>query len=237
MSDWTNDRTPGSTGTSATAPHDEGWRVVIPVKGGPTAKSRLRVPDGVDRMVLARAFALDTVAAAGVTVGVERVLVVTSDAQVASGARSMGASAAFDAGLGLNSAITAGLEHSPAGGPVAVLLGDIPAVRPADVAAALRAAAVHEQAFVPDAEGTGTVLLAARSASRLVPRFGRGSAAAHEQGGATRLELLLPRLRRDVDDEASLQQALVLGVGRHTAALLAHVVPPARDAACGVERP
>jgi 2-phospho-L-lactate guanylyltransferase len=73
--------------------------------------------------------------------------------------------------------------------------------------------------FVPDAQGTGTVLLAARHAAALRPAFGPGSAAAHEALGALRLEPALPRLRRDVDTAADLAEALELGCGRRTAEL------------------
>ena len=55
---------------------------VVPVKGGPDAKSRLRAPDGVDRLVLARALALDTVTAAVEAVGEGHVVVVTGDEEV-----------------------------------------------------------------------------------------------------------------------------------------------------------
>ena len=86
MSDWVNDRTfrdhaPTAAGT---------WRVVVPVKGGPGAKSRLRAPDGVDRVVLARALALDTVTAAVEAVGPDHVVVVTSDRDVVAAVRGFG---------------------------------------------------------------------------------------------------------------------------------------------------
>ena len=232
MSDWINDRTPetapGSTRTSggAEAPSLD-WRVVVPVKGGPQAKSRLRPPRGVDRLVLASALALDTVAAVLETVGPERVLVVTSDPEVEADVRRLGAATHGDPGTGLNAAVAAGVGRQPPGEPVAVLLGDLPALRAADLASALTAASAHRLAFVPDAEGTGTVLVATRSPEHLVPRFGAGSAEAHQHDGAVCLDLPLPSLRRDVDDEASLREALLLGVGRHTAALLAHLITPA----------
>jgi len=105
-------------------------------------------------------------------------------------------------------------------GPVAVLLADLPALRPGDLSAALTACARHASAYVPDAEGSGTVLLAALDAARLSPAFGAGSAARHDLV-ATRLELDLPRLRRDVDLQSGLRAAVSLGVGRRTAAVLA----------------
>ena len=220
MSDWVNDRTlrdhaPTAAGT---------WRVVVPVKGGPGAKSRLRAPDGVDRVVLARALALDTVTAAVEAVGPDHVVVVTSDRDVVAAVRGFGARTLPDPDQGLNGAVRAGLAAVPSGHPAAVLLGDVPALRAADLRTALATADGYEGWFVPDAEGTGTVLLGAREATSLRPRFGSGSAARHEADGHVRLDLALERLRRDVDDAASLGEALRLGVGPSTAALLAHLI-------------
>jgi 2-phospho-L-lactate/phosphoenolpyruvate guanylyltransferase len=220
MSDWINDRTPRSR---ARATPDR-WHVVVPVKGGPDAKSRLRAPEGVDRLALARALALDTIAAAVDAVGLDHVVVVTSDAEVVMALAQPGARTLPDPGDGLNAAVRAGIGAVPADGPVAVLLGDVPALRPGDLRAALTSADGRDCWFVPDAEGTGTVLLGAREARWTHPRFGSGSAARHEAAGHTRLDLDLDRLRRDVDDEASLGEALRLGVGPNTAALLAHLI-------------
>ena len=91
MSDWINDRTSRDHAPTAAG----AWHVVVPVKGGPDAKSRLLAPDGVDRLVLARALALDTVTAAVEAVGEGHVVVVTSDHDVvASVAGAPGAHAA-----------------------------------------------------------------------------------------------------------------------------------------------
>jgi len=75
-------------------------------------------------------------------------------------------------------------------------------------------------AAVPDADGTGTVLLAARTPARLDPAFGPVSFAEHLRRGAVPLPLDLPRLRRDVDTPADLDAALALGVGARTASAL-----------------
>lgn len=220
MSDWINDRT-----SRDHAPTSVGaWYVVVPVKGGPDAKSRLRAPDGVDRLVLARALALDTVMAAGEAVGDGHVVVVTSDQDVVASVRELPARTLPDPGEGLNAAVRAGLAAVPPGHPAAALLGDVPALRAADLRTALATADGYERWFVPDAEGTGTVLLGARDATSLRPRFGSGSAARHEADGLVRLDLALDRLRRDVDDTAALGEALRLGVGPSTAALLAHLI-------------
>lgn len=217
MNDWILDRRPG-----AGSVRHQSWWVVVPVKGGTRAKSRLRPPQGVNRVDLARALALDTVAAAIGAVGCERVLVVTSDPEVDAGMRALRVATTPDPGSGLNGAASAGLDGVPP--PCAVLLGDVPSLRPSELSTALAAAAGHGSAFVPDAEGTGTVLLTATAPNGLQPLFGEGSASAHASAGHRRLDLDLPGLRRDVDDEATLGEALRLGIGPHTAALLAHLI-------------
>ena len=151
MSDWINDRTPRQRATPV-----ESWSVVVPVKGGPDAKSRLRAPDGVDRLVLARALAIDTVTAAAEAVGPHHVVVVTSDAEVLEAVAPMGVGRLDDPGRGLNEAVHAALGDLPSDQPAAVLLGDVPALRPPDLRAALIAGDACDRWFVPDAEGTGT---------------------------------------------------------------------------------
>ncbi|HTJ32636.1 MAG TPA: hypothetical protein VL738_05350, partial [Dactylosporangium sp.] len=72
---------------------------------------------------------------------------------------------------------------------VVALTADLPAMRPEDLESALVAAArTGRRAFVPDLEGTGTVLLAAPAGQSLTPHFGPGSAAAHLRSGAVRLD-------------------------------------------------
>lgn len=204
------------------------WHLVVPVKGGGAAKSRLHPPPGVAREDLALALASDCLAACSAGMPPGRLLVVTSDGCVARVAARAGAQVVGDPGRGLNPAVAAGVDAvvSAAGSqaPVAVLLGDLPALRPGDLATALGAAAAYPLALVPDADGEGTVLLTALEARRLVPRFGRHSAARHVAAGHRRLDLDLPRLRTDVDDDRSLRHALRLGVGPATVAVLADAV-------------
>ena len=196
----------------------------MPVKGGPTAKSRLHPPPGVAREALALALAEDclTACAAGMPRG--RLVVVTSDARVAALARGLDAVVVDDPGDGLDAAVAAGRDRATTGSsdstPVAVLLGDLPALRPSDLHAALGAAAAYDRAVVPDAAGTGTVLLTARDGAGLRPSFGAGSAARHAALGHVRIDLPLPHLRSDVDDDAGLAVALALGVGPATRAVL-----------------
>jgi len=200
------------------------WRLVVPVKGGVAAKSRLRPPAGVDRAALALAIADDCLTACVLGMPPARVHVVTSDARVAALAGGLGATPVRDPGRGLDAAVVAGRDAATAAdrdAPVAVLLGDLPALRPQDLVTALEAAARHDRAVVPDAAGTGTVLLTSLDGAGLVPSFGEGSAARHEAAGHVRLDLHLPRLRTDVDDDTDLDAALALGVGSATSAVLA----------------
>lgn len=200
------------------------WTVVLPVKGGPDAKSRL---GHTARQDLAAAVALDTVAAVVRCRSVGRVLVVTGDPAVAAAHSALGAEVVADPGGGLDGALAAGAAAagSTAPAPCALLLADLPALRPEDLDAALVACGLAldggaVQVTVPDADGTGTVLLAASSAAGLRPRFGPGSADAHASDA-----LVLPgapaRLRRDVDTPAHLAEAVRHGVGPRTAAVLA----------------
>lgn len=202
------------------------WRLVVPVKDAERAKTRLEAPLPLGRPELARAVALDTVETACAALGPAAVTVVTSDPVVGAGAAELGARVVPDPVAGLNAAVRAGWE--PPGHEAldvahlrlegrpgwAAMLGDVPALRPEDLLAALTACARHRRAAVPDADGTGTVLLTSTVAPP-EPRFGTGSAARHGED-AEILELDLPRLRRDVDTAEDLRTALALGVGRRT---------------------
>ncbi|MBQ1027133.1 2-phospho-L-lactate guanylyltransferase [Micromonospora sp. C95] len=199
------------------------WTVVVPVKRLAAAKTRLRggLP-GVPHQELALALAADTLAAVQDCPGVAEVLVVTDDARVAGVARSGGARVLPDVAAGLNAAFRHGAAD--AAGWVAGLTADLPALRPAELAAALHAALTGPpgvRRFVTDAPGTGTVLLAAPPGVPLDPRFGPGSAAAHAASGARPLTGGWPSLRRDVDTADDLAAAARLGLGPRTTSLAA----------------
>ena len=205
------------------------WTVVIPVKGAPGAKSRLSPAVGDDaRAVLARAFALDTIAAALGARSVGRVLVVGDDASLAGAAEFVPepAPGVGAAPRGLTAAIRHGIAQARAEAPVAVavLLGDLPALRPEELDAALGAAARHPLAFVRDADGTGTTLATAAAGVAFEPRFGAGSAARHRAAGFAELAASdLPGLTRDVDTVDGLETVLHHGVGDHTAEVVARL--------------
>jgi 2-phospho-L-lactate guanylyltransferase len=194
------------------------WTVLIPAKSLPGAKSRLlgatADPEAHARLVLA--IRADTIAAARAAAGVARVVVV-SDRPVAAD----GDQVFVQSQPGLNAAVREGAAHAASRWPtdgVAVLVGDLPALRSEELAAALTVAAEHPRAFVADIQGTGTTLLTAVSGQPLLPAFGVGSAARHATSAA---ELAAGTgLRSDVDTAADLVAATAAGLGAATRAAL-----------------
>ncbi|HEX5540950.1 MAG TPA: 2-phospho-L-lactate guanylyltransferase [Micromonospora sp.] len=206
----------------------------MPVKRLDAAKSRLRgALEDVPHPKLALALARDTVTAVLASAPVRQVLVVTDDPVAGEELRRLGArTVAEPTSPGLNAAFAHGASFAPPGGWVAALAADLPALRPADLTAALRAAGANPSGvrrFVADAPGTGTVLLTAPPGVPLDPRFGTDSAAAHAASAALPLVGAWPSLRRDVDTPADLWAAAALGLGRHTAPLLDRISPPATE--------
>ena len=213
-----------SGGEAAVSRPPADWTLVIPVKPAASGKSRLDVP-GVDRIGLARAIALDTVEAAAACLAVARVLVVTADPETAHAVRTIdGVDVVADTSDGLRAAIALGLDTAGEGTDRAVLLGDLPALDPVELAHALALASSAGRTFVPDADGVGSSLATARARLPFAPRFGADSAAAHRAAGFA--ELVLPPdwgLRRDVDTREHLDEAAARGaLGPRTAALLGH---------------
>jgi 2-phospho-L-lactate/phosphoenolpyruvate guanylyltransferase len=208
------------------------WSVVIPVKLLARAKSRLTGLGDEYRSALVLAMAADTVAAAVRAERVCAVLVVTDDPAVGAVAASLGAQVLPDEpAAGLNDALSYGAAHAHAAWPErgrAALAADVPAVQPEELTAALSAAARYGTAFVPDADGTGTVLYAAAPGSEFRPRFGPRSRDRHLAGGAAELGpgvlgsdlRAVTGLRSDVDTVEDLRRAVALGVGPRTRALL-----------------
>jgi len=187
-------------------------RVLIPVKRLAAAKTRLSTPD-IDRAELALAFAVDTARTAA---DIASVTVITDDDRVGEAMRAESIGVIPEGGTrGLNSAIEYGASHFGATW-IAVLTADLPALRAAELRDALHRARSHHRAFVPDADGAGTVLLSG-PADRLNPLFGPESAHRHKVSGATGLPGDWPGLRRDVDTAANLAEAVHLGVNARTA--------------------
>lgn len=203
------------------------WGLVVPVKRLPLAKTRLSSYGDATRQALALAFALDVVAAALATPEVGEVLVVTDDGKVAHAAQAVGARVVADTpDAGLNAALAYGASLlAPALG-AAALSADLPALRPADLAAALGSVPAAGRGFVVDRAGSGTTLLAAAPGMALTPAYGPGSRAVHLGSGAVELPGG-PGLRLDVDTPDDLAAAVRLGVGPATAGVLRRLGEPA----------
>jgi 2-phospho-L-lactate guanylyltransferase len=200
------------------------WIIVVPVKPPSRGKSRLDVA-GIDRAALAHAIALDTLEAATACDLAAQVVVVTNDAALARESAAIPALRFVPEGdsRGLDAAVATGMAtmdpHSRM--PRAALLGDLPALRPGDLADALRAAASVDRGLVADAEGTGSTLVTARAGVPWDSSFGEGSFARHLSLGCSPLAVPdASTLRRDVDTADQLEAAAALGLGPRTAALL-----------------
>jgi len=205
------------------------WSVVIPVKVLAQAKSRLAGLTGPRRGELALALACDTVTAVLECDGAARVIVVTDDQVAAVTLAGLGALVVPDKPRdGLNAALRHGAAHVGArwpGSGTAALSADLPALRPAELCGALRAAQAWPTAFVADAAGDGTTLYTAAPGAAFRPTFGLASRARHAAGGAAELALDgIPGLRRDVDTPSDLRGAVALGLGPHSAPLAAELL-------------
>ncbi|MEV4351538.1 2-phospho-L-lactate guanylyltransferase [Actinoplanes sp. NPDC049596] len=195
------------------------WTAIMPVKRLTAAKSRLRGAVPAARHAdLALAMVCDTAAA---VLAVGELVVVTDDSLAAETVARLGARVVPDLpDAGLNEAMRYGADEVAGLNRYrAVLAGDLPALRPAELREALGQAG-EARSFVADAAGTGTVLLGAPAGVPLEPRFGPGSARAHAESGARALDGDWPGLRHDVDTPADLATVLALGAGPHTCALL-----------------
>ena len=205
------------------------FSLLVPVKNGRGAKTRLGGIDASGRAELMGAFARDAIAAACRTALVE-VHVVGDEAALHELARDLDVPVLPDEGGGdLNEALRrAATRVSRADRGVAVMLADLPCLRTEDLELALiDALGRGERCFVADAAGTGTTLLVAPAGVDLRPCFGPGSAEAHAASGAIAITADVPSLRMDVDTAEDLEQARRFGLGARTAAVVASLPLPA----------
>jgi 2-phospho-L-lactate guanylyltransferase len=205
------------------------WSVLMPVKVLAQAKSRLAGLAGTRRGELALALACDTVTAVLGCAEAARVIVVTDDRAARKALAALGALVVPDEPRdGLNAALRHGAGYAAGRWPgegTAALSADLPALRPAEIQTALRAAGAWPTAFVADAAGDGTTLYTALPGAAFRPSFGLASRARHAAGGAVELALDgVPGLRRDVDTPSDLRGAAALGLGPHSAPLAAELL-------------
>jgi 2-phospho-L-lactate guanylyltransferase len=206
---------------------------------------------GDRRHELALALASDTVSAVVACPEVARVIVVTSDPvagprlaalgahiipEASGDPRDLSRESADGSQHTLNAALLRGAAVAARRWPgtgLAALTADLPALRPAELAMALRAAGRGipdvgfgpGAAFVPDAAGVGTTLYAVPPGGEFRPMFGGASRARHAAAGAAELALDgSAGLRQDVDTPDDLRAAVALGVGRWTAEVAAELL-------------
>jgi len=188
---------------------------LLPVKSPQNAKQRLNgfLP-AAQRETLARLMFEQTIAALCQAGGIDRVVVVTSDTQIARHARSLGALVFEETEQSSHSASAdaACLRAIELGATTAVLVPiDVPLVTPADfeqLAATTRPGLV----IVPSADGTGTNALVRTPPDVIQSRFGPGSFRAHlDQARSKGVEadvLCLPGLMFDIDTPEDVAELL-----------------------------
>lgn len=181
---------------------------LVPVKRLEAAKSRL-IP-GPDRSAAGRltlAMLEDVLSALFEARRVERVGVVTPDAEVAKRAEALGARALLRPDPGLNASLDAGAAGlaRPEQAGLLVVLGDVAGAtaRDLDAACAALAELAPPAAVLCPARDGGTAALARAPHDALPTRFGPDSAARHreaaERAGVAFRELALPSLAIDLD--------------------------------------
>jgi 2-phospho-L-lactate guanylyltransferase len=192
------------------------WWVTIPMKDTGLAKSRFGgLP--ADRRQLAIVMARDTLCAVVHAVSVEGCLVVCQNEADVQSFSFPGVTVIVCQAPGINAAIAAGVEvlRAEDGGGrrnIAVLPGDLPYLRSAELDDALAKAAGVESACVGDHAGTGTTMLTARAGHALNPAYGDGSLRRHCEAGAKELRLpVWSGLRCDVDVPQNLRVDAFLG--------------------------
>ena len=184
---------------------------VVPAKAASQAKSRLAgVLSGRARRALAERLLRHVLEVVIATIGAPRTIVVSRDAGVLALARAHHAVPLRERGRSdLNRALRQGAKRAAQGGARAVLLvfGDLPELRPAELAAMIGAAQRRRTVVAaPDRAGTGTNALLVAPTDAIVFRFGPRSLARHRRaalrGGCRWRVAEAPGLAFDVDRPA-----------------------------------
>jgi 2-phospho-L-lactate guanylyltransferase len=188
---------------------------ILPVKSPQNAKQRLTGFLAVeDRETLARMLYRQTLAALCQAQGIDRVVVATSDAEVADHARSLGA-LVFEEKQQVSHSVSADaacLRAMEMGASTVLLVPiDVPTVTPADFSQ-LAASARPGVIVVPSSDGTGTNALVRTPPNCIESRFGPGSFRAHlDQARSKGLDadvLRLPGLMFDIDTPEDVAELL-----------------------------
>jgi 2-phospho-L-lactate guanylyltransferase len=188
---------------------------ILPVKSPHNAKQRLKELLPVEqRETLARMLYTQTLAALCQASGIDRVMVVTCDAEVAGHARRSGA-LVFEENEQFSHSVSADaacLRAMELGASTVLLVPiDVPTVTPADFSQ-LAASARPGVIVVPSCDGTGTNALVRTPPDCIESRFGPGSFRVHldqaRSKGLPAEGLRIPGLMFDIDTPEDVAQLL-----------------------------
>ncbi len=202
---------------------------LIPVKAFARSKQRLApLLSPTERTALAVAMFRDVLAAAAAARGMDRVCVVTSDAEACRLAGEAGATALRETEQRSESAsVDWGAARCAEMGAASVLIlpADLPLLTPADVEAVLGAAGERPGVvLVPSADELGSNAILRTPPDAIPSRFGHGSFERHQreagQRGLPCRVLRLPRVALDVDEVEHLEALLAIQASTQTHALL-----------------
>jgi len=204
---------------------------ILPVKSRHNAKQRLKgcLPPAY-REALARMMYEQTIASLCLARGIDRILVATSDTQIAGHARSLGALVIEESSQLSHSASAdaACLQAVELGAATALLVPiDVPLAVPEEferLAAAGAAGSGRRLVIVSSADGTGTNALARTPPNVIPSRFGPGSFRIHLDlayaCGVPVEELRLPGLMFDIDTPEDIAELLARAPRSRVAAFL-----------------
>ena len=203
------------------------WTAIIPIRSLTEGKTRLRTPQATTPSLI-QSFADDVIRACSTCPEISRTVVVSPDPQVLALAQARGCGILEEQGAtGINEAIT--LARTNIEGPVIAILGDTPCITGEILTMVLEEARDHSASystsFVADAAGVGSTMWCVQPPSSATSHFGHHSRAEHRAHGAIELGTsqaspAWARARRDVDTYIDLWDAIRLGLGPASSALL-----------------
>lgn len=199
------------------------WTAIIPIRSFTGGKTRLRTAQAKTPSLI-QAFADDVIHACSTCSEISRTVVVSPDPQVLALAQGRGCEIFQEQGAtGINTAIE--VARTNIEGPVIAILGDTPCITGEILAMVLDEARDHSSSFVADTAGVGSTMWCIQPTSSASSHFGHHSRAEHRAHGAVELGAHnaspeWARARRDVDTDIDLWDAIRLGLGPASSALL-----------------
>ena len=142
--------------------------------------------------------------------GIERLVVVTRDANVYYGVEPMGVVSLYDTGRSYRAAAAQAAQAARAGGAAGLLMlpGDLPLLTAAEVETLLEMSEDVPVTLVPSRGGEGTNALLTRPPGVIPYRYGRGSYRRHvdeaERLGLATITVRLEGVAADIDEPADL---------------------------------